>query len=618
MRALPFFIAATVLSTGCPVRDSYPGGNDGGNLRTVSRGLVGHGGGDAGGADRMAQPPNTVTITSPTTIVYTNGTVSFSVATGEPTPSTVSLVVRQGLPPAPRHSETQPPPRPSPGTPTASARAPGYSGHRPAPHQRLDRHFECHHRGRSIERATPSRPFPASCRQWPVRATSSWRHPCSRHPGIVFRASSRVDSHAGCDSDSDGKRHDTADHSRSQLRRKDRDNTDHLISRNLHPRPGFQRLVHECHHRPGGERSTPGGDHLVMGSPRLDPVRADFEWHQRGTSSRHRHELPAGGGLQHLRHHCGRRLFAEPARRRQGDGEAWSDLGLVASQASGAELLRPVPRFQEQPDGRLGQLTVERCGAVSCFLPGLGRPGLYQHLPGHRPDRRSGRGAADAISVVLDGLATPFVAYRGDVYTPSTSTNIYVAAWTGTTWDTSYGSIGDPKSSTFDLVLNASNQPIVTVVDNDSASGAYVWNGTSWSFGGGSSSANATATVDSSGNPVMLTSASSSWVPVHLTGGTWLPLVSGPLPVSTNNCELSEPDPRTRTTSRSQPGFPSTFHRRRRPRASWTGTSWDKPTWLLRPAVGHPTAGSRSADRRRAQRDVDRLGRGNQRQRLDE
>ena len=188
------------------------------------------------------------------------------------------------------------------------------------------------------------------------------------------------------------------------------------------------------------------------------------------------------------------------------DGEAWSDLGLVVPGLAPnycALFLdsknNPTVAWGNSPSNGVAQVV---------FSTWIGTAWVTSTYPAI--DLTAAQGAAaDAISVVLDGSGHPFVAYRGDVYHPSTSTNIYVAAWTGTTWDTSYGSIGDPKSSTFDLVLNASNQPIVTVVVLIPAV-PTLWNGTSWSFGGGSSSANATATVDSSGNPVMLTSASSS------------------------------------------------------------------------------------------------------------
>ena len=40
----------------------------------------------------------------------------------------------------------------------------------------------------------------------------------------------------------------------------------------------------------------------------------------------------------------------------------------------------------------------------------------------------------------------PVIAYRGDVYSPTMTTNVYVAAWNGSVWDTSFGNIGDPTS----------------------------------------------------------------------------------------------------------------------------------------------------------------------------
>ena len=127
MRALPFFIAATVLSTGCPVRTPYPGGNDGGNSDRQP-GVGGAWGGDAGGA-RWPSPR----IRSPSLLPRRSSTPTARSHSLWPP---VSRRQAQSLwsrwaPPAPRDAETQPPPRPSPGTPTASARAVGVTAQLP-------------------------------------------------------------------------------------------------------------------------------------------------------------------------------------------------------------------------------------------------------------------------------------------------------------------------------------------------------------------------------------------------------------------------------------------------------------------------------------------------------
>ncbi len=117
----------------------------------------------------------------------------------------------------------------------------------------------------------------------------------------------------------------------------------------------------------------------------------------------------------------------------------------------------------------------------------------------------------DAIAVALDAMGYPVVAYRADLYTPTTTkTDVYVAAWTGSAWDTSFGAVGDPTSKTFDLVLDNQGAPIVSAANSDNSSGTYTWNGTSWAFTAGAGATNASVGLDRSGNPVMLNSVTTS------------------------------------------------------------------------------------------------------------
>src|ERR1022692_1992758 len=102
MRALSLaFVASTLLLAGCPTRDQdraltdggMPGvgGSSGGSgIGGASAGGAGAGGAGAGGAGGV-QPPNTVSITAPTTTVYTNASVPIAIATGEPTTMPVTL-----------------------------------------------------------------------------------------------------------------------------------------------------------------------------------------------------------------------------------------------------------------------------------------------------------------------------------------------------------------------------------------------------------------------------------------------------------------------------------------------------------------------------------------------
>src|ERR1022692_3917698 len=97
MRALSLlFFASTLLLAGCPTRDQDRALTDGGmpgvGGSSGGSGIGGAGGGGAGaGGAGGVQPPNTVSITAPTTTVYTNASVPIAIATGEPTTMPVTL-----------------------------------------------------------------------------------------------------------------------------------------------------------------------------------------------------------------------------------------------------------------------------------------------------------------------------------------------------------------------------------------------------------------------------------------------------------------------------------------------------------------------------------------------
>jgi hypothetical protein len=82
------------------------------------------------------------------------------------------------------------------------------------------------------------------------------------------------------------------------------------------------------------------------------------------------------------------------------------------------------------------------------------------------------------------------------------------------------------------LALNGEGAPIVSVVNTDNSSGAFVWNGISWTFTAGAGATTAGLGLDTTGNPVMLNSVTTSWTPDHLTNGSWLPDVTSHVPSS--------------------------------------------------------------------------------------
>ena len=213
------------------------------------------------------------------------------------------------------------------------------------------------------------------------------------------------------------------------------------------------------------------------------------------------------------------------------DGQAWNDLGVVGEGAAASNAAIFVDA-QDHPNVGWGYQTAASVGEVA-FATWDGTAWQTTTYPPITLPATAGTNV-DAIAVALDATGRPVVASRADIYTSTTTkTDIYVASWTGSDWDTSFGAVGDPTSKTFDLVLDDRGVPIVSVANTDNTSGVFLWSGTSWAFSGGAGATNASVGRDVSGNPVMLNSLTTSWVPDHLTNGTWLPLVSSAVPSST-------------------------------------------------------------------------------------
>ena len=212
------------------------------------------------------------------------------------------------------------------------------------------------------------------------------------------------------------------------------------------------------------------------------------------------------------------------------DGQAWTDLGVPGMGATSSNSTIFVDA-KNHPVVAWGYETTAAAGEV-LFAAWDGTAWQTTTYPPILLAAASGA-AVDAVALAVDAMGYPVVAYRSDIYAPTTTTTeIYVARWTGSAWDTSFGAIGDPSSKTFDIVLNDQNAPIVSVVDSTNASGVFIWGGTSWAFTGGAGATSASLALDVNGSPVMLNSVTTNWVPGHLTNGTWLPVVSNPVPSS--------------------------------------------------------------------------------------
>ncbi len=126
----------------------------------------------------------------------------------------------------------------------------------------------------------------------------------------------------------------------------------------------------------------------------------------------------------------------------------------------------------------------------------------------------------------LDSMDRPYVAFRRDA---GANSDIYVAHWTGSSWDTSFGSLGLTSVQNFDLLLTAQGTPLVGLQASPGFSGVYQWTGTAWMPSPDAGSSAASLAFDANGNPAMI----SNWRIEHLTNGSWLPLTSALVPSST-------------------------------------------------------------------------------------
>ena len=248
------------------------------------------------------------------------------------------------------------------------------------------------------------------------------------------------------------------------------------------------------------------------------------------------------------------------------DGQAWDDLGTPAPSVDPGSLTLFVDA-QNNPNAVWGS-----AGLVE-FANWTGTAWVTTTYPAITLTPAQGT-YVDMLAITFDSMNRPVIAYRGDVYSPTTTTNVYVAAWNGSVWDTSFGSIGDSVTSSFDILLTDAGNPVVTVANTDSSSGAYVWNGTSWSVTLGAGATEGSGAFDTNDSPVMLNSTTpSAWVPSHLTNSSWLPLVATSVPASSaaSSPTITNTNDRLPIVGWYEPSLsPASIGLVR-----WTGTAWD-------------------------------------------
>lgn len=171
----------------------------------------------------------------------------------------------------------------------------------------------------------------------------------------------------------------------------------------------------------------------------------------------------------------------------------------------------------------------------------------------------------DATGIHLDSSGKPVVAYRAN--TP-TSSDVYVARWTGSAWDSSYGGAGLSGMQPFDFILDDQDQPIIGTTSP--LNGVTRWSGSVWTKSAVAGAQTPFVALDSLAAPMMVTS---NWRIAHFTGGSWLPNVPTPVPVGTSarNARITATPDRQPVVAWQEP-TPTPGHVGV---ARWTGSQWD-------------------------------------------
>lgn len=171
----------------------------------------------------------------------------------------------------------------------------------------------------------------------------------------------------------------------------------------------------------------------------------------------------------------------------------------------------------------------------------------------------------DATGLRLDSTGNPVVAYRANT---ATSSDVYVARWTGSGWDSRFGGAGLSGMLPFDFILDDQDQPIIGTTSP--VNGVTTWTENAWTKRDVAGAQTPFVGLDSVMAPMMVTT---SWRITHFTGGTWLPTVPTPVPVGTSarNARIAATPDRQPVVAWQEP-TPSPGHVGV---ARWTGSQWD-------------------------------------------
>jgi hypothetical protein len=256
------------------------------------------------------------------------------------------------------------------------------------------------------------------------------------------------------------------------------------------------------------------------------------------------------------------------------DGQAWNDLGTPGPQAAIAPSL--AVNSQSQPvlswtmSDSTGTPAVEVAtwnGSSWSPLPTVG-------------DAVEGGTSIDATVLRLDGADNPVIGWKETL--SSMGSDVFVARWNGAAWDSSLGQLGLGDVQSFDVQLDATGDPAVGFIST-LQTGAAIWSGSGWSMTPFIGARTPFVGFDGSGNPLMLQTGS-GWIVEHLTNNTWLPAVSSPVPVSAMSVA-----PHLTTSLVHQPivgWIDQSIPPSKVGLARWTGSKWDTRAGLFNAGSG--------------------------------
>jgi Big-like domain-containing protein len=261
------------------------------------------------------------------------------------------------------------------------------------------------------------------------------------------------------------------------------------------------------------------------------------------------------------------------------DGQAWNDLGTPGPDAAVASSLavdsksQPVVSWAADDDTGVPFVSVS-------FWNGSGWAAALPPLS----DAGGAGTSIDATVLRLDGSDNPIVGWKHT--SSSAASDVFVAHWNGLSWDSSFGQVGLGEDQSFDLEIDDQANPTVGFLASTNT-GAATWNGSAWTMTPFIGASTPFVALDASGSPLML-ETSSGWIVEHLTGDTWLPAVSSPLPVSSMSTAphlLTDGNHHPIVAWVDESSGPAKLGL-----ARWTGTKWDTRPGLFN--AGGAPAGS--------------------------